>query len=121
MANKVLLTGSQIRYLLTLKKLHCSCGIRTTDIARELSITKPSVHNMMNYFLELDYVSKEPHRQVYLTETGYQQAVTFETYYRSLARKLSLPERSDESFDRAICAFLAELSEDSLGMLAQGA
>ena len=54
MANSKLLTASNIRYLLAMKELEKSCqGLRCVDIAATLGLSKPSVHNMLDNFIEI--------------------------------------------------------------------
>ncbi len=118
MTNKMFLTGSHIRYLLAIKRLHKETGVRSIDIAKELKLSKVSVHNMMDTFLDLHYVHKEHGGLVYLTDHGMQRASEFEVYHRLLKNRLFENAAVDESADIAICAFISELSEDSLAALA---
>ena len=118
MTNKSLLTASHIRYLIALKKLNNSEGIRGSDIATELNLTRPSVHNMMDTFLFLEYIEKEPGGSVFLTEYGLSRATFFEDYYLRLKELLFANEEIDGTADKAIYAFLAELSEENLAILA---
>lgn len=121
MANNKMMTGTQIRYLLTLRKLYyageLNNGIKTTDVAKELSLSKPSVHKMMNCFLTMGYIVKGLYHQVYLTEEGIQKAGRLEIYYRAVVEKLSVSEEEESSCNRAICAFLADASRDYLEKL----
>ncbi len=116
MAN-IILTASHIRYLLALKRLGGEFGIRSIDIANDLNLSKVSVHNMMNTFIELKYISKEHGGQVYLTEYGLDRATEFENYHKNLKDRLFPQKIADSTTDSAIYAFLAELSENSLVML----
>ena len=104
MANSIGMTGAQIRYLLALKKLNCESGIRSTDIAREMDLSKPSVNKMMNCFLK---------------RAGYQQATLCNVYYSAVVQRLALKDRKEASVERAICAFLAESSMDILEKIAK--
>ncbi len=118
MANNIILTGSHIRYLLAIKRLHTGAGVRSIDIARELKLTKVSVHKMMDTFLELSYVHKTHGGLVYLTDYGMRRASELEVYHRHLKAKLFVNAAVDESVDIAICAFISELSEAGLSALA---
>lgn len=117
MTNNTILTASHIRYLLALKRLDSEDGIRSIDIAKDLNLTKASVHNMMDTFLELNYITKEKRCLVYLTEYGLERATEFENHYKQLKDKLFPCNEPDRTTDNAIFAFLAELSEGSLMML----
>lgn len=114
MTNNTILTASHIRYLLALKRLGGENGIRSIDIAKDLNLSKVSVHNMMNTFLKLRFITKEHGGEVFLTEYGLRRATEFENYYKELKSKLFYNNSSDIEADNAIFAFLAELSENSL-------
>ncbi len=117
MTNNMMLTASQIRYLLTLKRLDTGDGIRSVDVAKELKLSKPSVHNMMNYFIEKKFICKESRGQVYLTECGLKMAYEIEAFHVILKERLFSGKELDHTADLAICAFLAELSWDALKAL----
>ena len=124
MTNDEMMTGTQIRYLLTLRKLYYTGelknGIKTTDVAKALCVSKPSVHKMMNCFLAMGYIAKGLYHQVYLTEKGVQKAGLLEIYYRAVAEKLAVPGEQEACYNRAICAFLADASRDYLERLILG-
>lgn len=117
MTNKSLLTASHIRYLIALKKLHNVYGMKSSDIANELNLSKPSIHNMMDTFLFMGYVEKEPGGRVFLTEHGLQRADFFEDYYKRIKDRLFANGKTDGTAEKAIYALLAELSDESLAML----
>lgn len=119
MTKREKLTASQIRYLLTLKQMSAPEGNRVSDIAKQLGLSKPSVHNMMDTFLRLDFVMKKPGGKVSMTEQGLRTAMYYEAYFERMKCGLSAYEGVDESIDMAIYAFLAELSEPCLLALSQ--
>lgn len=118
MTNNTILTAAHIRYLLALKRLSGEEGIRSVDIANDLNLSKASVHNMMDTFLELKYITKEYGGKVFLTEYGLKRATEFERYHNNLKNQLFSQVTVDGTADSAIYAFLAELPENSLMMLA---
>ena len=118
MTNKSLLTASHVRYLMALKRLNCANGIKGSDIAAELNLSKPSVHNMMDTFIFMEYIEKEHGGQVFLTEYGFERASFFEEQYHKIKNKLFPNHTTDESVDRAIYAMIAELSDESIRCLA---
>lgn len=118
MTNKSLLTASHVRYLMALKRLNCASGIKGSDIADELNLSRPSVHNMMDTFIFMEYIEKEPGGQVFLTDYGFQRASFFEEKYHRIKMKLFPEHKMDDSVDRAICAMIAELSDESIKCLA---
>lgn len=111
MTDKSLLTASHVRYLMALKRLHCTEGIRGCVLAQELELTRPSVHKMMNTFLFLEYIEKEPGGQVFLTEYGRQRADFFASQYQKIKDRLFPKQEKDDTIDRAIYAMIAELSD----------
>lgn len=57
------LTASQIRYLIAIKRLCERQGsVRGADIAKELKLSKASVHRMMDFFEQVQDVSVQPER-----------------------------------------------------------
>jgi len=115
MQKKTQLTAAHVRYLIALKRLNNADGIKGSDIANELNLTKPSVHSMMDTFLSLNYINKKPGGQVFLTDHGLQKAVFFEEKYTNIKNRMFLDNhRIDRTAERAICAFIAELSEECL-------
>jgi len=89
------------------------------EIAKELKLSKPTVHNMMDVFLERNYIHKEPQGLVYLTKHGMYVASVYEAYYYRLKNVLFSDRKIDPTAEHAICALLAELSEANLAVLAQ--
>lgn len=64
-----------IRYLKVLKSLDPLCrGVRSVEVARALSISRSSVHTMMERLSESGLVEKVHYGIVYLTEEGIQLA-----------------------------------------------
>lgn len=118
MTNKSLLTASHVRYLMALKRLNCADGIKGSDIADELNLSRPSVHNMMDTFIFMEYIEKVPGGQVFLTDYGFQRASFFEEQYHKIKTRLFSKHKTDDSVDRAICAMIAELSDESMKCLA---
>lgn len=64
------LTPAKEDYLRALLILSKNDGVRTSDIARHLEVTKPSVSNMMNVLMAEGFVSKKKYGRIYLTEYG---------------------------------------------------
>lgn len=112
---KQTLSASNIRYLIALNALDSEDGIRCIDIAEELSLTKPSVHRMMETFCDRSLVKKAKYGMVFLTEEGREFAERYAAYYdivcRFFCRKLALPPDDAKS---AACALLAGVSGEGL-------
>lgn len=88
MTDNNILTASHIRYLLALKRFGGESEIRSVDIANDLSLSKASVHYIMNTFAELKYIIKEYGGRVFLTEYVTQHATEFEKYHNNLKIRL---------------------------------
>ena len=119
MSNTTSLTAAHIRYLLAIKRIYTETGIFSSEIAKELGVSRPTVHNMMDLFVERRYIFKEPQGLVYLTKHGMQVASVYELYYYKIKEVLFSDKRIDSTGEMAICALLGELSEENLVILAQ--
>ncbi len=117
MANHTAITAAHVRYLLAIKRIYREKGILSSEIARELKLSKPTVHNMMDVFLEKNYICKKPQGLVYLTDNGMRTASVYETYYYRLRELLFADSECDKTAETAICALIGELSEENLAVM----
>lgn len=78
-------------YLETLLLLEKDGKARSVDIAKHLSVSKPSVNKAMNSLKELGYVTQETYGDIYLTQEG-----------RMIAEKVY-------SRHEVLCSFLADV------------
>lgn len=109
------LTASQIRYLIAIKRLYERQGsVRGADIAKELKVSKASVHRMMDFFEQVQYVKRDCGKYIILTQTGMQKALQYEKYTMELNKRLFHSKLCDSIEETAICSFLASLSEEKL-------
>lgn len=118
MANANKLSASHIRYLLVMKKLgESGSGIRSVELASELGVSRPSVHDMLRTLSEMELVRKEPHSAVYLTQAGINAAERYYRYFDALLAVLEqyIPEESIAP--EALCSLLAGIPEESLEKL----
>ena len=112
------LSGSHIRYLITMHRLkNADNTVRCVDIAQSLGISKPSVHSMIKLLRDMELVQKENYGVVYLTEKG---VATAERYSRGYDLKLDclnevLPD--ENSISSSVCMLLSSLSEEKLSLL----
>ncbi len=115
MANSKLLTASNIRYLLAMKELEKSCkGLRCVDIAATLGLSKPSVHNMLDNFIEMGIINKDFYGVAYFTEYGNEIALKYSDYYKCLSALLNQIFPDFRNIENATCALLAEIDENTL-------
>ena len=61
-----------IEAILLLRKMHGSC--RSVDVARHLGFSKPSVSIAVSKLIEENYVIREDHGELVLTEKGMAEA-----------------------------------------------
>ena len=69
------MTRSKEDYLKVMLELSGDTGIRTSDIANVLGISRASVSSMMRILKEEGYIAKEKYGTITLTESGHKVAV----------------------------------------------
>ena len=112
------LTASQIRYLIVIKRLYERQGsVRGADIAKELKLSKSSVHRMMDFFEQVQYVKRDCGKHIVLTDDGMGKALEYEKYSMELNKRLFHSKLCDSIEETAICSFLTSLSEEKLACL----
>lgn len=115
MEDKNELTASNIRFLLTVKRMldegEQPKGFR---LAEALQCTRPSVHKMTKYLDAKALLRYENHGVPTFTEEGARVTEQYSTYYHAIAGSLPANLIDDTSVSKAICALLAELSETEL-------
>ena len=100
------LTASQIRYLIAIKRLYERQGsVRGADIARELKVSKASVHRMMDFFEQVQYVKRDCGKHIVLTDDGMGKALEYEKYSMELNKRLFHSKLCDSIEEMAICFF----------------
>jgi Mn-dependent DtxR family transcriptional regulator len=82
------ITPSKENYLKVMLELSSEEGIRSTNIASALGISKASVSSMMNVLREAGYVTKEKYGAVSLTENGRKAAADIKRRYELLKKFL---------------------------------
>ena len=121
MANLQNLSPSHIRYLLTMQELdRQGKGVRSSDIAAALGLSKPSVHNMMKTFMDFGLVRKDAYGAAFFTPQGAETARLCRRYYEAVARLLrqGFPQMREEQ--TAVCSLLSQIPEEELEALCRG-
>ncbi|MEI8200874.1 MAG: metal-dependent transcriptional regulator [Eubacteriales bacterium] len=59
-------------------------GVRVSDIAARLDVSKASVNNAMNVLAKLGFVSNEKYQEIYMTELGKETAALLEGKHKIL-------------------------------------
>ena len=115
MADRKRLSASNIRYLIHMKRLEREDGsIRSVDIASALGCTKPSVHKMMEFFIQSGYLKKDPYGAGRFTEEGDRIASRCCRYYQAVEKRIGedFPHLND--VQNVVCTILAEAAEEDL-------
>ena len=103
------LTASAIKYLLILLEL-CKneTGARCMDIARQLHVTKPSVHSMIGNLCSAGLAEKKKYGNVFLTPAGRAEAERYAGCCQQLSGRMqqSLGLNAEDAYSAA-CAVLA--------------
>lgn len=60
-------------------------GVKSTDIASKLSVSKPSVHRAIVTLAEMGLLTQEKYSLIYLTEAGQKKAVEVDTKHHILS------------------------------------
>ena len=101
-----------------IKRLYERQGsVRGADIAKELKVSKASVHRMMDFFEQVQYVKRDCGKHIVLTDDGMGKALEYEKYSMELNKRIFHSELCDSIEETAICYFLANLSEEKLACL----
>ena len=94
------LTERQRAYLYVIYQLHCSrTQILSAEIARKLSVSKPSVASMLEVFEKKGLITKKHYGRVQMTDQGLTLARQLESYMNELVRvipKMGLELRPEE-------------------------
>lgn len=115
MTENITLTAAQIRYLMTMAELEkIRPGIRCTDIAAALGVSKPSVHNMMNTLAAAEYIRKDAYGCVYFTDTGRDIARRYRRYYEGISELLAAHFPGAADLRAAVPALLSSIPESEL-------
>ena len=61
-------------YELATENMNAKSGVRSSDIASKLNVSKASVNNAISVLVENGFVTNERYQDVYLTEEGIQTA-----------------------------------------------
>jgi len=59
-------------------------GVRVSDIAARLDVSKASVNNAMNVLAKLGFVSNEKYQEIYMTDLGKETAALLEGKHKIL-------------------------------------
>ena len=96
-SQKSTLSASNIKYLLAMRELNMEPrGVRSTELARSIGVTKPSVY------------------AIRFTQDGEDVAKRYERYYNTLCSCLCTVFPKEADIRSAACAMLAEMPENNI-------
>jgi len=109
------LTTTNIKYLITINQIYnTEKGVRCTDVANILGVSKPSVHRMVENMKSMGLIDKDRYGEIFFTEIGEELAAKYSRYYEAFSRQFGhfIPDEVDKI--SGICAFLAEFTTESI-------
>ena len=122
MANLQTLSASNLRYLMVMKGLsENGRGVRCTDVATELGLSKPSVHNMMHTFRDMGLIRKDSYGASFFTEAGSELVERYSRYVDALAGLLAGYFPQEAPLQAAVYAMVSEMPEQDLDVFLQRA
>lgn len=89
-------------------------GVRSTDLARSIGVTKPSVYTMAKSLCSLGLVEKDRYGAIRFTQDGEDVAKRYERYYNTLCSCLCTVFPKETDIRSAVCAMLAEMPENNI-------
>lgn len=116
------LTPSTEDYLETIYRLRGigKSGVRSSDVASQLQVAKPSVNRALRNLMEGGWITQEPYALIFLTETGQRLAEGIFNRHRTLQRFLRDVLGVEESIAEAdACRMEHVISEQTLAKLQQ--
>ena len=119
MNRRTTLSAANIKYLLVMRRLlQTEEQLRSVAIARELGVSKASVHGMLESMRALGLINLEGRAKITLTEDGMAVAAKYGACYDAMTAWL-LPVLSDGADCRTtVLAFCAELDEEEASAVA---
>ncbi|MBQ1322854.1 MAG: hypothetical protein IJ136_07305 [Erysipelotrichaceae bacterium] len=103
------LTGNQIMYLLTIKKISNSKHvIRSVDVASQMEYSRASIHKMLGTLKKLKLIDQEYYGSIKLTSLGSRTANAYQKKYDTIVSALQGTVNLPECYNLGIC-YLAEL------------
>lgn len=104
------LTGNQIIYLLTIRKLaETKHVIKSVDVARELDYSRASVHKMLKSLGELDLINHEYYGSIKLTPLGKRKAGEYQKKYDKIAAALTSVLKPQGRYLLGICNLIEDM------------
>ena len=101
------LTTTNIKYLIAINQLYNKQnGVRCTDLANMLGVSKPSVHRMVETMKNTGLIDKDRYGEIFFTQEGQELAEKYSSYYDSFSNSLWRIARLRLTLCRAFVPFL---------------
>lgn len=95
-------------------------GVRVTDVARKLGVSKPSVNRAMDNLAAEGYVNKETYGDIFLTDEGRSRAKEVYRRHRELTRFFAeVLGVAAEQAEKDACLIEHDISSESMQKLIQ--
>ncbi len=109
------LSAVNIKYLVTARKLcNSEYGVKSTDIAKELKVSRPSVTAMAKTLSCRGVVQKDRYRKLYLTGSGVELADLYTSCHDTLRARFDTTFGDGQISEDAIYAFMARMPKEKL-------
>ncbi len=109
------LTTTNIKYLITINQIYnTEKGVRCTDVANILGVSKPSVHRMVENMKNMGLIDKDRYGEIFFTEIGEELAAKYSRYYEAFSHQFGHFLTDEVDKISGICAFLAEFTTESI-------
>ena len=90
-------------------------GVRVSDIATRLDVSKASVNNAMNVLAKLGFVSNEKYQEIYMTDLGKETAALLEGKHKILKTLFTdIIGISENTADNDACAIEHIISHEAV-------
>lgn len=90
-------------------------GVRVSDIAAHLDVSKASVNNAMNVLAKLGFVSNEKYQEIYMTELGKETAALLEGKHKIIKTLFTdIIGISETTADEDACAIEHIISHEAV-------
>lgn len=96
---------------------HAQGEARAADVARRLGVTQATVHNMVKRLVDLELVTKEPYRAIFLTEHGVRVAERSRYRHNVVLQFLRAAGVSEETAHQDAEGMEHHVSEETLDIL----
>ncbi len=108
--NRPEISPKNIMYLLAIYRLEQTDRfVRCVDIGTVLSVSRPTVHAMINYLADIRMLEKNKYGKVTLTEEGRLSAKIYQNGYIAVEKFLKRIYPGSKDLGLTVCTFLSQI------------